>query len=114
PAQMCPAEPFSSSLYPPRLKSEQGYPRALMARFRWAACLARLPQIDIEHQRRARLRVLSTNIRVQRCPSQALTFRKFSSHTTWAIACAIGNSNASGDRHRRRELHTNPEIDVSS
>ena len=53
------------------------------------------------HHLLARLLVWSANMRVQLCPSHALTLAKSSSHTNLANASAIGASSDSGDRQRR-------------
>ncbi len=58
------------------------------------------------HHRLARRRVWSANIKVQPCPSHALTLAKSSSHTNFARASPIGSSRDSGDRQRRIVLRS--------
>jgi hypothetical protein len=77
-------------------------------RSRIAACLARFPQTAMLHHLRRWLFVLSTNIKVQLCPSQAFMCVKSSSQITLAISCAMGRSKLSGDRHRRSSCQTSP------
>jgi len=83
--------------------------RSDLSRWRWAACLARLPQIAMLHHLRARPRVWSANSRVQVGPSHAFTLEKSSSQTNFASTAPIGSSNDSGDFHRRVDRNSRPE-----